>query len=72
MTQMAYRDVDGTLSVLDNRLQRRAEGTFSSDRDILEPELLELLQVVDLNICIAISTTKFHGGKSINTPHASQ
>ena len=72
MTEMAYRDVDGALSVLDYRLQRRAKGTFSSDRDVLEPELFELLQVVYLDIYIAISTTKHHGGKSINSPHASQ
>ena len=72
MTEMAYRDVDGALSVLDNRLQRRAKGSLSSDRDVLELELLELLQVVDLNICIAISATRYHGDKSINSPHASQ
>ena len=47
---MTYKDLNSALAVLDVRFERCTERTLSSDRDALELELLELLEVVDLDI----------------------
>ena len=50
-TRETYEDVDSALVILDLGLERRAERALSSDSDVRELEFLELLEMVDFNIC---------------------